>query len=224
MSNRSAFVSNTDIQPHDSASSRPSRLGKASFALGLIGPTVCAFQAGECAEQNGAARFRDYADGPLTAKDFQSPIPGFVKLPGQKASVKTDLRYDFRYSLYRSRRFATARLSSIEIRAVVVPAESWNREPEDSRLTDHEQGHFDLTYIAALRARLSFSTSKRLVGSGADNERAVKDLQQQLDDRFRLLTEELLAAHVEYDECRTRALTRVAIIGGRHEACRLSID
>jgi hypothetical protein len=129
MSDRIAFASNTDIQTHDSASSRPSRLGKASFASGLIGLTVCAFQAGECAQQNGAAKYRDYIDGPLTVKDFQSPIPRFVKFPGQKASVKTDLWYDLRYRLYRSRRLAVARLSSIEIRAVVVPAVcQWNRE------------------------------------------------------------------------------------------------
>ena len=192
-------LTKTDIQSHDFASSPPARLGRASFTLGLIALAASVVQAGVHA-QNEPAKYRNYADGPLTAKDFRAPIPGFVEFRGQKALTTTDFRYDFQYRLYRSRRLTTARLSSIDIRAVVIPSQCWNREPENSRLMDHEQGHFDLTYIAALRARLDFSTSKSLAGGGVNDEQAIKDLRQQLDRRFRLLREELRSAHVEYDE------------------------
>jgi len=192
-------LTRTDIQSHDSALSRSAGRGTASFALGLICLAASVVQTGVHA-QNGPAKYRNYADGPLTAEDFQAPIPGFVQFRGQKALTTTDFRYDFQYRLRRSRRRVTARLSSIDIWAAVIPSESWNRQPENARLMDHEQGHFDLTYIAVLRARSYFSTSKSLVGGGTNDERAIKDLRQQLDRRFRLLREELRAAHVEYDE------------------------
>jgi len=170
-----------------------------SLFLGLIGLIASPVPIGVFSQQNGTAKTRDYSDGPLTAKDFQAPIPGFVRSVGRQALTTTDFRYEFEYRLYRSRRRTTARLSSIHIRAVVILSKSWNRQPGDARLMDHEQGHFDLTYIAVLRARLAFA-SRRMTGGAASDEHAIKNLRQQLDRHFRLLKEELVAAHVEYDE------------------------
>jgi hypothetical protein len=125
-----------------------------------------------------------------------------VKTAGQKAETQTTLVYKLEYRLYRSGRRSVASLKSIDVRAMFIPSRSWNREPRNARLLDHEQGHFDITHIAALRVRLRFATSKRISGSGLDDEQAIQDLQQQVDRSFRLFAEEdkIRAAHVEYDE------------------------
>jgi hypothetical protein len=166
----------------------------------LLCVTACVVQTAVHAQQSSADEHRNYADGPLTAKDFRAPIPGFVKFRGQTALTTTDLLYDLKYRLFRSQGRTTARLSSISFQAVVIPSQSWNRIPEHVRLMDHEQGHFDLTYIASLRARSGFPASRRLTGSGANDEQAIKELRQRVADRFRPFTEKLRAAHIEYDE------------------------
>ncbi len=200
MSDRIPIESEKKNRPHDAASPRRSIRRRLSFVLGLLVSTVCAVQTGAHAQQDRPSEYRSYTDGPLTPEDFEAPIPGFVKFPGQLAQTMTDFRYDFQYRLYHSSRRTMARLTSIRIQAVVVPAQSWNRQPKNRRLMDHEQGHFDLTYIAHLRARRRFAASRDLIGSGTNAESAVKDLRQKVDDRFDQLTEKLLAAHLKYDE------------------------
>ncbi len=190
----------TSLQLLVSAKICPTGRGARWLAFALFGLTNCADQVTVQGQQNDAVEYRYYTEGPLTAKDFQAPIPAFVKIPGQVAETNTDIRCEFKYRVYRTRGRSIARLSSIDIRAVVIPRKSWNRQPQNVRLMDHEQGHFDLAHIAALRAQRRLATSRPLSGSGTTPEQAVQDLQQQVDKRLQQIREELLAAHTAYDK------------------------
>jgi hypothetical protein len=104
---------------------------------------------------------RPYADGPLTAADFsgkrpaQSPVNMGIEMV---ANTECEVRYEYRSTVeQKGQNPWTARMSSFECTAVIVPEKCWNAQPESRRILDHEQGHFDLAEIAARRAQQHFS-------------------------------------------------------------------
>lgn len=174
-------------------------VGRRTIEL-LVAAILAIVAAVSAQQKNDSQEDRDYADGPLTAEDFRTPPPQPEKLSGRKAHFMGDMRYDLQYRLKRSGRRWTATVSSIHIRAVALPGHSWNLQPQDSRLLDHEQGHFDLIYIAVLRARLHFAASPRLTGSGSSDELAIKALREKVASHLTPFADEMRAAHIEYDE------------------------
>jgi hypothetical protein len=104
-----------------------------------------------------AAKERRYADGPLVAEDFHmeppKPFPtatGGVRL---QATTYTELRFQYNYRYESAGAKFTAKATSVEFYSILLPDKSWNARPQDARLLDHEQGHFDLTELHARRAQ-----------------------------------------------------------------------
>jgi hypothetical protein len=146
----------------------------------------------------GASEHRDYVEGPLTADDYLAAVP--ADRGGLQAMTTADLRVDFHYELEGTKRRLTARLTSINVRAVVIPAKSWNLKPDDPRLLDHEQGHFDLAHIMALRARLHFAREEPMTGKGPTRNQAIADLNRNVERQFRRFVDELQTEQTRYDE------------------------
>jgi len=82
---------------------------------------------------------------------------------------------------------------------VVLPAKSWNRRPGDLRLLDHEQGHFDLTYIAALQARLHFARERRISNTAANSDEAIRRLEDDIQREMQRFVDAVLIEHEKYD-------------------------
>lgn len=140
---------------------------------------------------------RDYEEGPLGAADFTAAIPADTS--GKLAYTTTELIYDLTYRYTgRGNRFEV-RIESLKVRAVVVRSASWNRRPRDSQLMDHEQGHFDLTYIAALRFRSRFAGVQRSTGTGTGLDEAVQNLRDKVDRAMRESNEQVKQDHRDYD-------------------------
>ncbi len=170
--------------------------------------TLFSFFAAVCllAEEDQVPRFRRYSTGALTAKDYQAPVP---EDRGElDAYTTTDLRFEFEYRTYRSARRVRAWTTTIDVYAVVDRSKSWNQKPNDQRLLDHEQGHFALAHIAALRAQHHFATSGRVSGVASGEEQAVANLQQDLERQVKRFMDELRDENHRYDECTQRGLNR----------------
>lgn len=149
---------------------------------------------------------RPYKDGPLTAADFRSPPPN--PLPEKNgvslsAMTYTSLHYDTRYQWQEIRPGRIqARLTSFEIMAQVDRRQSWTIRPDDDRLLDHEQGHFDVAEIWSRRIQKSFDSlisGQSLVGHGHDSDQAVADLNHQVDSRVQELLDQEQKAQDQYD-------------------------
>ena len=148
------------------------------------------------AEPSAEIEQRVYETGPLTPRDFQAAIPEDDR--GLDAWTTSDLTYRYRYEARIVGRRATARVTQVDIEAVVIPGESWNRQPENLSLLDHEQGHFDLTQIAALKARLHFA-QQRISRSAATAAGAVRSIESELQQKMGEFLDELKRQHEQYD-------------------------
>lgn len=167
--------------------------------------------------QPPAEPVRTYAQGPLTADDFRGQPPDGAKLPGGNlpalAYTVTELRYDCRYRSARRDRTWTAWLTELDAVAVLKRGESWNLRPEDRRLMDHEQGHFDLAQIWAERAEAGIKTAierGELRESRATEQAAIDALQAAINRKMETYRQGLVAADRDYDQ-----VTRYGALAGK---------
>jgi hypothetical protein len=107
-----------------------------------------------------AENVRPYDDGPLTEDDFRGKPPETITAA---AKTVTQFAFEFTYRYKTTARLTTASLDRITITACIRRDQSWNRNPEDKRLMDHEQGHADIAQIHSLKARLAF---RKKLGKG----------------------------------------------------------
>lgn len=140
---------------------------------------------------------RDYENGPLTPADFTAAVPSDTG--GRLALTMTELVYDLSYRCNGRADRYVARTESLVVRATVVRSASWNLHPQDRPLMDHEQGHFDLTYIAALRLRSRFAGDQRPTGTGANPDEAVRNLREKVDRALHEANEQVKQGHLDYD-------------------------
>lgn len=108
---------------------------------------------------------RPYGDGPLTEADFRGKPSAEGKLAGSsfQAYLFMDIIWSSQYRTAGRGRVASAHLTQFQASAVTYPGKSWNRWKKfNPDLLDHEQGHFDLTHIHALR--LEIKMRKLLAG------------------------------------------------------------
>ncbi len=139
---------------------------------------------------------RIYESGPLTPQDFQAEIP--AEDGGLDAWTTSELKFRYRYETQVRGRRATAVITLVEVDAVVIRDQSWNRLPQDQELMDHEQGHFDLTQIAALEARLYFARN-RILRTAATPQRAIEMVEAEWNRKMQEFIQELKLRHEEYD-------------------------
>lgn len=153
---------------------------------------------------------RRWDAGPLTADDFQAPVPDPLPKLGrvrQHALTQTSVRFrtKYNYITFRGKNGGDevqATLTDIDIYAVFLRDKSW-LSPGGRKLLDHEQGHFDITQLHALKARLSMqqqlSEGKAPLGIGGDLAAAVEDLNRQIDESLRPVYERIDVAQQQYD-------------------------
>ncbi|MCL4201774.1 MAG: hypothetical protein KJ000_04725 [Pirellulaceae bacterium] len=175
---------------------RPIKLAIAAAVFLTTGVVPASGQQPAGAEQPVVVEQRVYETGPLSARDFQAKIPADNR--GLDAWTTTDLVYRLEYQTRITSRIASVWTTQVTVEAVVIPGKSWNRRPDDSALMDHEQGHFDLSQIAALRARIHFA-NQRLTGTATTAEAAARNLDNEVQRQIREFFEALRLEHEDYD-------------------------
>ncbi len=148
------------------------------------------------AESAEADQQRIYESGPLMPQDFQAEVP--AEDGGLDAWTTSELKFRYGYETQVRGRRATARITLVEVDAVVIRDQSWNRLPQNQELLDHEQGHFDLTQIAALETRLYFARN-RIVRTAATPQRATEMVEAEWNRKMQEFIQELKLRHEEYD-------------------------
>jgi hypothetical protein len=155
---------------------------------------------------SSASAPRNYADGPLAPADFRAAVPDPQPVKdGVKLRAMTDveIRYTTRYRWDEpTPGKVSARLTRFDCQAVLLPEKCWNKEPDDRRLLDHEQGHFDITEINARRAQQTFDqliADQRLVGNGSDERSAVSDLDKKVHDEMQKVFDRERDEQIKYD-------------------------
>jgi predicted secreted Zn-dependent protease len=170
-------------------------------------------------------KFRRYAEGPLTAADFQmelpNPLPSDAGLP-LVALTYAELRFSFHYSWSekanadKSKPEKTGSDSSGADRTKVVTAwpvdltvfssldrkRSWNSQSASPRILDHEQGHFDIAEIQARKFQAKMDqaiAARKYLGKGKTEADAVAQLEQQFKKDFDQAIDELTRAQRNYD-------------------------
>ena len=148
---------------------------------------------------------RRYDAGPLQVEDFQAAVPdprpklGRLK---QLAFADTDVRFQMQYRYENKSDGVEAALKDIDIYAVFLTDKSWIA-PEGEKTLDHEQGHFDITQMYALDAKLQMKNrlqdGKTLIGRGDSVSEAVADLQAKVGEFLEPLRDRIGTAQKEYD-------------------------
>jgi hypothetical protein len=169
--------------------------------------------------QGDGGSMRSYSTGPLTPADYQRSPPDDRQ--GLDALTTTDIRYSYNYQVRGTQRRSAAYLTDLSVDAVVLPSKSWTTRPSDRRLLDHEQGHFDITHITSLQARLELARMKkkgqRLYATGATSEAAIDGLKQKTEGFMQPYFDALLKQHHEYDRVTNHGLRRAAQAEQRRE-------
>ncbi len=196
-------------------------LGLTSFtaiALVVVGPFARAQIPGQGAG-GGSTPNRPYADGPLTEADFRGKTPTEGELAGSpfQAFLFLDITWSSQYRTAGRGRVVSAFLTQFQAMAATNPARSWNhwgkKRPD---LLDHEQGHFDITQIHALRLEIKMrkllAAKKPPSGTGESEAAAVESLNALLDKECKTAKAVSDEENVEYD--------RLTVHGGALEKQR----
>lgn len=169
---------------------------------------------GAHAEDQLPQHLRPYDDGMLEAGDFRAAVPDpRPEADGLRlmALTWTEIRYEFRYRISASTP-TTLSLESIEFQALFDRSKSWNSEKSNRELLDHEQGHFDLAAIHALRLQLAFEKRLRdgrgITVEGSEQQ-AVPGMRREIDREFQSTLDALTNANQEYDEVTSHGIKGV---------------
>jgi len=187
------------------------------WVLALSFATVAASQPRIGPDDDAATR--SYSEGPLKLDYFQASPPSDTG--GLDAVTTSDIRFNYNYQARITRGRASAYATELTIDAVVIPSKSWIRLRSDARLMDHEQGHFDITYIAALRARLEAAKlakkGQRFIATGASPEAAIDLLGQKVQRFVQPFIDAAKARQREYDVLTKHGRVRTAQADQRRE-------
>jgi hypothetical protein len=184
-----------------------SAINQSSLSVILVVLAVSIVASAANQDTKKPAKFRRYADGPLTAADFagqapeQSPINMGIEMV---ANTECEVRYEYRAAIeQRAPDLWTARITSFTCTAVVIRGKCWNTQPESQRVLDHEQGHFDVAEIAARRAQKHFTSLSRdrnAATAGRDRRAAERKLDQEIKKAMQEVYDGLTKAQKTYDE------------------------
>jgi hypothetical protein len=178
------------------------------WGAAILLATLIAISGAEAQTRNGTQpeKLRTYADGPLTVEDFaaQAPENPPVNLGIEMvANTQCVVRYDYRTAVeQRGRDQWTARITSFTSVAVIDPAKCWLTS-RDSRVLDHEQGHFDLAELAARRMQQHFADlirNNNAVVGGRDRRTAERKLHADIKKATEEVYQWLAEAQKTYDE------------------------
>ena len=149
---------------------------------------------------------RRYDAGPLTAADFQAPIPNPLPDLGrfkQFGLADTDIHFEMKYHYRETADGVEAKLTDIDLYAIFITGKSWLARKNDPAALDHEQGHFDITQMYALQTKhhllQQLEEGKTLVGQGESVNEAVKDLDAQVHKLLKPTYDRAAVAQQQYD-------------------------
>lgn len=156
---------------------------------------------------DGPKNWRRYRDGPLSPDDFRGRAPASQNPSesGHRLTAYTfvEIMYESKFQAVGTKDRWTARLVELEAYAVVHRDQSWNRRPDDARLLDHEQGHFDLAHAYALTLQRYFDEQLKLrkfpVGVGKTAAEATEVLKGKLRTAMQPILDDNVKAQSDYD-------------------------
>ena len=97
---------------------------------------------------------RYYSQGPLKLSEFRQYAPEAQRFRAF-TMTRVAYRYEFDGKQTAPDRFETT-LKSLVVYSEFLPKESWWHRRAPANLLDHEQGHFDIAEITAIRLQLAF--------------------------------------------------------------------
>jgi hypothetical protein len=164
------------------------------------------------AAQEPDSKSRRYEQGPLVKKDYQGAAPDTIKI--FSASTEIEVRYDYRYQIHLKDQRFQIYVTDIEVYSIMLQKKSWNRQLYNVRLLDHEQGHFDIGEIFALKTKLEFAkqmkAKRRFFSVGKSRAAVIANLKETLNHQFTHSVSEMKAEQIEYDDATNHGLDRKA--------------
>ncbi len=164
--------------------------------------------AGFVLAQDSVAKSRRYEQGPLVKKDYQGTAPDSIK--NFAASTEIEVRYDYRYQLHQKNQRFQIYVTDLDIYSIMLPKKSWNRQLYNVRLLDHEQGHFDIGEIFALKAEIEMARKmkdkRRFFSTGKSKAIVIAKLEATLDQQFSRVVVEMKNEQVVYDNVTNHGL------------------
>ncbi len=144
---------------------------------------------------------RRYEDGPLTRADFAARPPEARSTT--KAFTYTSIDYGYRFRSQPTSLGINLVATELSAHATVRPDQSWNLMPEDARLLDHEQGHFDITQLHSQRWRRhtqQLINHAAFKAQGATQAAAEAALDARIKKEFQVFYESWQAEQRRYDD------------------------
>jgi len=164
--------------------------------------------AGFVLAQDSVAKSRRYEQGPLVKKDYQGTAPDSIK--NFAASTEIEVRYDYRYQLHQKNQRFQIYVTDLDIYSIMLPKKSWNRQLYNVRLLDHEQGHFDIGEIFALKAEIEMARKmkdkRRFFSTGKSKAIVIAKLEATLDQQFSRVVVEMKNEQIVYDNVTNHGL------------------
>lgn len=151
--------------------------------------------------QDSGSNLRRYEQGPLVKKDYQGSAPDTIKQFA--ASTEIEVRYEYSYQLYQKDQQFQIYVTDIEVYSIMLQKKSWNRQLYNVRLLDHEQGHFDIGQIFALKAQIEIARKmkdkRRFLSTGKTKAGVIAKLEETLSQEFFHIVTEMTEAQIAYD-------------------------
>lgn len=139
---------------------------------------------------------RDYSQGPLTGNDFQqtppNPPPVSNGIP-LAAETSVGTKYDHEGTATTANGTTTYTPDSVNVDAYIDPQKSWNSDPNNKDLLNHEQTHFDLEEQIAREAQAEINkqiADGKLKGTGKTPDEAKKDFEDKVDKIIQKIADE----------------------------------
>ncbi len=144
---------------------------------------------------------RRYDQGPLELAEFRTNAR--AALPGQALTV-TRVMFTYRFQVKpTSAHTYEAKPTSFDAFSVFLADESWWHRRAPASLLDHEQGHFDIAEIAALRlvlaVRKALASGDPIRGRGSSIEASRRSLETRLQQMFEVVHKQSEEENRQYD-------------------------
>lgn len=150
---------------------------------------------------------RPYEQGPLGPSDYGIDPP--ESRQGLAANTYVNIRYRYLARTTPTRRGVKATATSVTVDAEVDSAQSWNLDLGNSRLLAHEQLHFDITHLYAVRWQRVLDTQvakQRLTAFAKDKDAAAAQLNAAIDRDFQTVKDAMFKFQKQYDDETSRGL------------------
>jgi len=120
-------------------------------------------------------------DRPLKWEDFEGEVPDPLPESGEVAFTRTNITSGITFFFPNPEPDNTVKVTGIAVKALFKPSESWaNDDDKTDELLNHEQGHFDIAKIFALKKEKEM---KKLVGKTFKSDAEVNNKVTKICDK-----------------------------------------